>query len=60
MELLKEITKWPDSTPNHSYKLNDGGKLVAYRKTGTKEWFTFSKPLPFSKSGRKFVRLKNE
>jgi hypothetical protein len=60
MELLKEITKWPDNTPNHSYKLNDAGKLQAYRKTGTKEWFTFNKPLPFSKSGRKFVRLKNE
>jgi len=54
---FKEITDW--EWPNHSYALNDDGKCVAYRKTGTKEWYTFKKPLPFSKSRRKFVSLKN-
>jgi hypothetical protein len=60
MEILKEITVWPDSTRNHSYKVNAGGKLVAYRKTGTEEWISFSRPLNFSKSYRRFIKLKDE
>jgi len=60
MEILKEITVWPDATPNHTYKVNDGGKLIAYRKTGTKEWITFSRPLNFTKTHRRFIKLKGE
>jgi len=59
MIAYKEITEWNDGTPNHTYVLNDQGKLAAYRKTGTNEFFVFKNPLPFSKSKRKFVKLKN-
>lgn len=57
MECLKEITKWDDNTPNHSYLLNDGGRLIAFRRTGAKEWQRMSKPKSFSKSRRRFVKL---
>jgi hypothetical protein len=60
MKTLKEITVWPDNTPNHSYRVNDGGKLVAYRKTGTKDWITFARPLQFVTTHRKFIKLKND
>lgn len=55
---FKEITEWENSViPNHTYILNNGGKLVAYRKTGTTDWIHYSKPLFFSRRHRKFVRL---
>lgn len=61
-EYLKEITVWDkvDYQPqNHSYKINKKtGKLHAYRKTGTNEVIEFAKPKSFSKSYRKFVKIK--
>ena len=38
MELtyLKEITKWEDNIPNHTYIVNKKMELVGYIKTGTK------------------------
>jgi hypothetical protein len=63
MKILKEITDWSGleyNVKNHTYAINDSGKCVAYRRTGTKEWLTFSKPKSFSRSHRKFVTLKEE
>ena len=60
MRVFREVTVWEDNTRNHDYVLNDAGKLVAYRKAGTESWKTFTKPLPFSRSYRKFQELKNE
>ena len=59
LRAFKEITKWPDNTPNHVYILNDQGHCVGYRKTGTKEYIQFNKPSKlFSRSRRKFIELK--
>ena len=58
--ILKEITKWDKvgyNVHNHSYALDNQGRLVAYRVTGTKTWQVFSKPKPFSRSYRKFITL---
>lgn len=60
MRAFREVTVWEDNTPNHDYVLNDAGKVVAYRKSGTDVWEFFTKPLPFSRSYRKFKELKNE
>lgn len=60
MRAFREVTVWEDNTPNHDYVLNDAGKVVAYRKGGTDVWEFFTKPLPFSRSYRKFQELKNE
>lgn len=60
MKILKEITVWDKceyNVPNHTYAINDGGKMVAYRKTGTKEWLVAAKPRFFDRSRRKFVTL---
>lgn len=57
MKILKEITVWPDNTPNHTYAINDAGKMVAYRKTGTKQWFIPVAPRMFDRRYRKFVTL---
>ena len=55
MQALKEITVWPNGTPNHVYLL-DGDKLVAYIRDGATEAKYFTSPIRgFSKSGRKFV-----
>ena len=59
LKAFKEITQWDTPTPNHIYILNDQGHLVGYRKTGTKEYIEFKKPMKlFSKSRRKFIELK--
>ena len=57
MKILKEITEWPDNTPNHTYAINDGGKMVAYRKTGTDEWIIPNKARMFDRRYRKFKTL---
>jgi hypothetical protein len=59
LRAYKEITKWDDNTPNHTYILNEQEQLVGYVKTGTKEYVQFNKPMKqFSKSRRRFVELK--
>ena len=58
---LKEITNWSDcdySQPNHTYFLNDAGKVVGYKLSGKEVFKTFSKPLSFDKARRKFIKLK--
>lgn len=58
LRAFKEITKWEDKTPNHTYILNEQEQLVGYIKTGTKEYVQFSKPMKqFSKSRRQFKEL---
>jgi len=59
IEVLQEVTEWSDNTPNHSYVVK-GGKLLAYQRQGADEWNIHSKPLNFSKSGRKFVKIKGD
>jgi len=60
-QALKEITNWSEceyDQPNHTYFLNDSGKLVGYKLSGRDEFKTFSKPLSFDKARRKFIKLK--
>jgi len=56
MKVGLEITEWKDvdySSPNHRYKFNDDGKIVAYQKRGVGDWITFKQPLMFDMRGRK-------
>jgi hypothetical protein len=57
MMVLKEVTKWEGTVPNHTYLL-DGSKMVAYIREGTTEPFYFTKPIEFSKRKREFIVLK--
>lgn len=62
MKILKEITVWDRceyAVPNHTYALNDQGKMVAYRKEGG-TWEFMSSPRFFQRTRRKFVTLKSE
>lgn len=56
MKVLREITDW--QFPNHTYYLNDSGKLVAYDNILTKAHVEFDKPLFFDKRRRKFEEIK--
>jgi membrane protease subunit (stomatin/prohibitin family) len=56
MEVLLETTEWADNTPNHTYVLDDAGKLVGYRKS-TGEIQVFTKPMRFDKRLRKFKKV---
>ena len=62
MKALKEITKWDceGTIPNHTYLINDAGKMVAYRNTNTKEVKFFNKPLTFDQRYRKFTKVSLE
>jgi len=63
MKILKEITEWKETeytVPNHTYAINDAGKMVAYKKSGDTQWFVFSKPRFFDRARRKFITLKTE
>jgi len=57
MEVIQEITKWEDNTPNHTYVLNEGGKCVAYRKASNGEIQVLAKPMRFEKRFRKFKKV---
>ena len=59
IEILEETTVWEDNTANHIYAVKDGTKVVAYRRDGVEEWEMFSKPLSFSKTRRKFRKVKD-
>jgi len=55
---LKEVTDWDmDFQPNHTYFLNEAGKMVAYIKKGTSKILYNKKPMSFSKSYRKFEKV---
>ena len=55
LRAFKEITQWDDNIPNHVYILNAQSQLVGYRKSGTKEYIEFNKPM---KQFSKFIELK--
>ena len=55
---LQEITEWDmDFQPNHTYFLNEAGKMVAFMKKGTTEIIYSKKPMSFSKTRRKFKKI---
>ena len=64
VRMLREVTVWseaPYNVPNHDYLVNKTQeKLIAYRNEGHTEWEKFTKPHTFSKTRRKFKKLKEE
>ena len=56
MEVLLETTEWEGNTPNHTYVLNNAGKLVGYRKVSG-EIVVSKKPIFFDKKHRKFKKV---
>jgi hypothetical protein len=56
MQVILETTEWADNTPNHTYALNDAGKLVGYRKVSG-EIVVSKKPVFFDKKHRKFKKV---
>jgi hypothetical protein len=54
IEVLQEVTKWEDNTPNHTYHVNASGKMIGYVQYGTDTLKMFTKPLSFDKRYRKF------
>jgi hypothetical protein len=56
MQVILETTEWADNTPNHTYALNDAGKLVGYRKVSG-EIVVSKKPIFFDKKRRKFKKV---
>jgi hypothetical protein len=54
-QAYKETTVWEDGATNinHTYLL-DGDKMIAYMRSQTSVPFYFKKPIPISRSGRKF------
>jgi hypothetical protein len=56
MQVILETTEWADNTPNHTYVLNDAGKLVGYRKASG-EIVVSKKPIFFDKKHRKFKKV---
>ena len=58
IEILQEITDWgEDKVSNNTYIVENKNKLLAYIPQGSKNKITFTKPLSFSKSRRKFKVL---
>ena len=58
IETLQEITDWgEDKVSNNIYIVENKNKLLAYIPQGSKNKITFTKPLSFSKSRRKFKKL---
>lgn len=58
LSVLKEITEWKGTTPNHIY-LIDGNKVLAFIREGTCEPIVLKQPMMFDKRYRKFVSLKD-
>lgn len=61
MQILKEVTKWPDieyRQPNHVY-LVDGDKIMACQPFGEGEVRYYKSGLRFDRRGRKFVEIKS-
>ena len=61
MKIVQETTKWDSSGAlNHIYFVDDSmSKFIAYIKAGTKEKFTFKKPIAFDRRGRAFTVLES-
>ena len=64
MIILREITEWNEceyDVPNHDYLVDDNKEfLLAFRKEGKTEWEKFSKKRHFTRSRRRFKKLKEE
>ena len=54
-EVLVETT--PELLP-HTYYLGTDGKLVAFKRAGEQDITYYTRPLKFSKSKRKFKKVK--
>ena len=60
MIVVQEVTEWDDAIQNHIYFLSDDkSKMYGYVRKGTNRPFTFSKPLGFVASRRKFKAIEN-
>lgn len=60
MQILKEVTEWPDNTPNHTYVLNDAGKCIGYYPDhNMDDYREIKKPISFYKTRRKFKKVKH-
>jgi hypothetical protein len=58
MLILKEISKWPDATPNHTYVVSDNKEFVyGYIRAGELKIELFSKRGRFHARYRKFKLL---
>ena len=59
-EILLEVTGTADgfTYPEHTYYLNQAGKLAAFKSAFTGEFKEFTKPLAFYKTRRKFKKVK--
>lgn len=57
MQVLQEVTNWPDNTPNYVYHVLDSGKLAAY--DNGHGLVTFKVPKQFDRRFRKFQVLNN-
>lgn len=54
-EILKETTNW--DVPNHTYLLDEKGKLIGYVKPDEDDINWLKTPMNFSKRFRKFKKL---
>jgi hypothetical protein len=55
MRWFEETTEWTESTPNHTYLMDESrGKMFAYVRAGTQTPRVFAKPITISVRGRKF------
>lgn len=54
-----ETTKWDCNQPNHTYYIDEGDRVVAYRNVNTGALTIFNTPLKnFSTKYRKFKKTK--
>jgi len=61
MKIVQETTVWDIPTAqNHIYFVDDSmSKMTAYIRAGTKNKFTFKKPIQFDRKGRTFKVLES-
>ena len=58
LKFYQETTKWPGTTPNHTYLLNkDKSKMLAYVPAGSRAVFKFKNPLRIDTRGRTFQAI---
>lgn len=56
-EILKEITEWnSDIQPNHTYLLDDSGRIIAYAPEHGNKIVTLKSGMKIDKRYRKFIK----
>lgn len=60
MEVLQEITEWPDATPNHIYWVLGNGRLWAYQSVGADQPVVLKNPMSFDRTRRRFILIRTE